>query len=276
MWRNLGPGTYDGAVPELPEVEAYRRLAAEAAGRTVAAVEVHDRRFLRHRTSMATVTSLSGLVLTAARRRGKLLVLDLGPTLPAGRRLGLHFGMAGRLLLDGRGPIDRLLYTSGRDDPAWDRLSVSFDDGSRLVVSDPRLLGGAVIDPDEEVLGPDAASCTLGDVIRAMGAGRAPLKARLLDQGALAGIGNLVADELLWRAGLAPTRPAGSLDGDELRRLHRFVRSTLRMLMARGGSHTGDLMPQRRPGGRCPRDGTALRREPVGGRTTWWCPAHQR
>jgi formamidopyrimidine-DNA glycosylase len=104
----------------------------------------------------------------------------------------------------------------------------------------------------------------------------APLKARLLNQSCLAGVGNLIADEVLWRAGLAPVRPAASLSRNEVRRLHRHLGRTIADLIERGGSHRGDLMEQRHPGGICPRDGTALARSTVGGRTSWWCPAHQR
>ena len=97
----------------------------------------------------------------------------------------------------------------------------------------------------------------------------------MLDQARLAGLGNLLVDEVLWRADLSPHRPAGLLDIDEVRRLRRVVRRVLDQMDRRGGSHTGDLFDARRPGGVCPRDGTGLRRATVGGRTTWWCPAHQ-
>jgi formamidopyrimidine-DNA glycosylase len=97
-----------------------------------------------------------------------------------------------------------------------------------------------------------------------------------MDQARLAGVGNLIADEVLWRAGLDPARPAGGLSPAELRRLHRHLGVGLAEMSERGGSHTGDLMEQRHPGGVCPRDGAALRRATVGGRTTWWCPVHQR
>ena len=128
------------------------------------------------------------------------------------------------------------------------------------------------------MLGPDALTITLAQLRVALatrGSGP-PLKARLLDQSRVAGIGNLLADEILWRAGLAPGRPCGSLTDPELRRLQRHLRTTLRDLEARGGSHTGDLMAERRVGGRCPRDGAELVRGTFGGRTTWWCPVHQR
>jgi formamidopyrimidine-DNA glycosylase len=97
-----------------------------------------------------------------------------------------------------------------------------------------------------------------------------------MDQGAVAGLGNLLVDEVLWRAGIAPTRAADSLTADEQRRLARGVRTVLQVLGRRGGSHTGDLMVARTPGGHCPRDGAELRRATVGGRTTYWCPDHQR
>jgi formamidopyrimidine-DNA glycosylase len=96
-----------------------------------------------------------------------------------------------------------------------------------------------------------------------------------LDQERLAGVGNLLADEMLWRVGLDPGRRSPLTDA-ELAALHRELRATLRQLGRRGGSHMGDLMDERHAGGRCPRDGAELRRATVGGRTTWWCPEHQR
>ncbi len=91
----------------------------------------------------------------------------------------------------------------------------------------------------------------------------------------MAGIGNLIADEVLWRAGLSPQRAATSLSPAELKRLHRHLGRTLSDLTERGGSHLGDLMDERHPGGVCPKDGSPLERTTVGGRTTWWCPVHQ-
>ncbi len=102
----------------------------------------------------------------------------------------------------------------------------------------------------------------------------APLKARLMDQERLAGVGNLLADEILWRAAIDPGRRT-PLDDDELRTLHKSLRSTLKLLDRRGGSHMGDLMEERQPGGHCPRDGAELLHAQVGGRTTYWCPVHQ-
>ena len=96
-----------------------------------------------------------------------------------------------------------------------------------------------------------------------------------MDQARVAGVGNLIADELLWRAGLDPRRPCASLTAEEVAHLHEHLAPTVLDLLGRGGSHTGDLVPERGLGGRCPHDGTALERATVGGRTTWWCPGHQ-
>lgn len=130
------------------------------------------------------------------------------------------------------------------------------------------------LDPEESRLGPDARTVTVAELRHAL-ASTAPLKARLMDQARLAGVGNLIADEVLWRAGLDPVRPANSLDAAESRRLHRHVVRTVEDMLVRGGTHMGDLLPHRVPGGLCPRDGAPLVRRTVGGRTTWSCPRHQ-
>jgi formamidopyrimidine-DNA glycosylase len=260
-------------VPELPEVEAYRRLAESALDRTIADVWAPDAWFLKTGLSADDVgAALTGRAFVAARRRGKVLLLDVSRDGPV---LGLRFGMTGRLLVDGRAGVDQLVYASNREVSAWDRFGVRFADGGDLRVRDPRRLGGVLLDPDEGGLGTDLLELTQAGLRDALGGSTVALKTRLMDQGRLAGVGNLTADEVLWRAGLDPRRPAGSLAPNELRRLHRHLRRTVDDLVERGGSHTGDLMPERGPGGACPKDGTLLSRASVGGRTTWWCPAHQ-
>lgn len=216
--------------------------------------------------------ALVGRAFTTARRTGKLLLLDTG----GGPTLGLRFGMTGRLLVDGAAGVEHLQYSSPREDAAWDRLVVAFADGGDLRVRDPRRLGGVFLDPDESRLGVDAAAVTPAALRGVLGRSTAPLKARLMDQARLAGVGNLTADEVLFRAGLDPARPAGSLSAAEIRRLHRHLRATLDDLLANGGSHTGRLQAHRVAGGRCPRDGSPLVRRTIGGRTTWSCPRHQR
>ena len=262
-------------MPELLEVETYRRQASHVVGRTIGGADAPDAWFVKGSEPDEVVAAVTGRRVVGARRRGKLLVLDLDET-SGGVRLGLRFGMTGRLLIAGTASIDRLEYSSARDDPAWDRFTLHFTDGTDLRVRDPRRLGGVLLDPDEDRLGVDALAATRADLAGALGASTAPLKARLMDQARLAGIGNLLADEILWRAGLDPARAAGGLDDDELATLHRALREVLADLMARGGSHTGDLRQAAALDGLCPRDGAPLARRQVGGRTTVSCPVHQR
>jgi formamidopyrimidine-DNA glycosylase len=259
------------------EVEAYRALAERAAlDRPIAVVEAPDAWYLKGGLTPEALTVLIGSHFSSARRRGKLLTLETsGPEGGPGPVLGLRFGMSGRLLVDGTPGVAELRYASNEPLERYDRFGVTFADGGHLRVRDPRRLGGVQLDPREEALGHDAATITAAQLGRALAGSRAPLKARLMDQARVAGVGNLIADEVLWRAGLAPDRPAGSLTTADVRRLHRHLRAALLEMTTRGGSHTGDLMEQRRAGGVCPRDGEPLRRDTVGGRTTWWCPAHQ-
>jgi len=263
---------YPRTVPELPEVESYRRLAEKALFRTIASVASPDAWFLKGATTARSLRrALVGHRFVAALRTGKLLLLELddGPT------LGIRFGMTGDLGVDGCFGVDQMLYAPRRHNPEWDRWSVKFEDGGSLVVNDPRRLGGVTLGADTSGLGPDAATISLGQLSAALRGSSAPIKARLLDQSHVAGIGNLMADEVLWRSSLSPIRPAGSLSPNEVRRLHRHLVRTVADLIERGGSHLGDLTDERHRGGRCPRDGAELVTAQVGGRTTWWCPAHQ-
>lgn len=261
-------------MPEILEVELARSLIESAAlGRTIASVDAPDAWFLKRGLTAAGARSvLTGRDLVSARRTGKQLLLD---TSDHGPVLGLHLGMSGRVVIDGEAAGDPLLYASNREVPAWHRFAVEFRDGGRLSLRDPRRLGGVELDPDEDRLGVDAFALTLAQLRALVAKSRAPLKAVLMNQARIAGLGNLLVDESLWRAGLDPARPADSLDAGEQARLSRAIRTTLRLLGRRGGSHTGDLMPAREPGGVCPRDGTPLLRRTVGGRTTYSCPSHQ-
>lgn len=261
-------------MPELAEVDAYRRLASTALGRRIAEVVAPDAWYLRGGLDAASLAdALVGRRFVDARRIGKLLLLDTDGNGPV---LGLRFGMSGRLLVDGTAGVDQLLYSSDQDLERWDRFGVRFADGGDLRIRDPRRLGGVELSPPEDRLGPDALSVTVADLTAVLATSQAPLKARMLDQARLAGVGNLAADEILWRAGLDPGRPAATLSPKEVVRLREEVVGTLRDLIAKGGSHRGDLQPERRPGGTCPQDGAPLIRRTVGGRTTWSCPRHQR
>jgi formamidopyrimidine-DNA glycosylase len=259
-------------VPEILEVEAARKvLDARALGREIAKVHAPDTWFMKRGTTAAALRhALVGNAFTAARRRGKQIVLD---TRDPDVRVGVHLGMSGRVLVDDEEAGDPLVYASNRRMPRWHRFGVRFADGGDFMVRDPRRLGAVELDPDESRLGPDAMTLSLAELDRALDLRTAPVKAVLMNQHRVAGLGNLLTDEVLWRAGVDPARSASTVDTDERRVLHKVIRTTLRTLDRRGGSHTGD-MPRTldRP---CPRDGSMLRRAKVGGRTTYWCPLHQ-
>jgi formamidopyrimidine-DNA glycosylase len=262
-------------LPEGIEVEQARRLIEERAlGREIARIEAPDAWYLKRGVTPAALhAALPGHRFAAARRQGKQLLLDTdrdGPT------LGLHLGMSGRVLIDDEAAGDPLIYGSNLENPVWHRFTVRFADGGALALRDPRRLGGVELDPDETRLGPDAFAITQAELDHVVTRSRAPVKAVLMDQSRVAGLGNLLVDEVLWRAGIDPARPARDLDRNERRRLHRAITRTVRMTLERGGSHMGDHMPQRMPGGVCPKDGTPLERRTVGGRTTFSCPQHQR
>jgi formamidopyrimidine-DNA glycosylase len=262
-------------VPEGVEVEYARRLIEERAlGRKIAGIDAPDAWYLkRGLTAAALEPAVTGHRLKAARRRGKLLLLD---TDRAGPTLGLHLGMSGRVLIDSEAAGDPLIYGSNLENPAWHRFTVRFADGGALALRDPRRLGAVELDPDEDRLGPDAFEITQAQLDDVITRSRAPVKAVLMDQSRVAGLGNLLTDEVLWRAAIDPARPARDLDRNERRRVHRAVKRTVSKTLERGGSHTGDHMRQRTPGGVCPKDGTPFERRTVAGRTTFSCPQHQR
>ena len=231
-------------MPELPEVERARALIeARALGRRIAAVDDSDTYVCRPHAPGEIAGALTGARLIAAHRRGKTMWCETD-----------------------RGPV---LGTT------WDRFALEFEDGGRLVLRDKRRLGRAVLDPVIERLGPDAAEVSVPEFRERVGRGTAPLKVRIMDQAVIAGVGNLLADEALWQARLAPLRPAGELDDAELDALRRAIRAAARSALRKGGVHTGRVIPARRRDGVCPRCGSPMARATVGGRTTYWCPAEQ-
>lgn len=262
-------------MPELIEVEAYRQAAAPTIGRQITAVDLLDPDYVKRVPNEMLIDSLLAERIESTRRIGKLMLLDISN----GASVGLRFGMTGRLIVDGAAPIDRLVYGSNNPDPKWNRFGIGFAAGS-MVIHDPRRLGSVELDPDESKLGVDAATIGTDDLAAAIARSRAPIKSRLMDQSRIAGLGNLLTDEILWRSGLDPLRPAGELSESEIDRLADAIVTTIDELTKRGGSHRGTLQDQREPSqvdaGFCPADGERLRRDRVGGRTTVWCPAHQR
>jgi formamidopyrimidine-DNA glycosylase len=246
-------------MPELPEVERARVALEQALGREIVAVDDCDTYVCRPHRPGEIAAALVGETFATARRRGKFMWLETeeGPT------LGLHLGMAGRIVND----PDELTR--------WDRFVVHFSDGGAFSLRDKRRLGRAVLNPDYTHVGPDAAAVGREEFRRVIGRGRAPIKARLLDQSAISGIGNLLADQALWQARIDPRRRTGDLSIEELDRLRRAVRASVRSAIRLGGAHTGRFIAAREAGGVCPRCGAPLQRARVGGRTTYWCPAEQ-
>lgn len=259
-------------MPEGVEIEYYRRTSEAALDREISSVQADDGWFLKEGTTAEAVhDALIGQAFTKARRIGKLLILDLS----SGERLGLRFGMTGRLIVDESASIEYLEYSSKKNDPKWDRFIVHFVDGGDLRIRDPRRLGGVILAPDENQLGADAFAITAEQLRDRVLVGHVALKARLLDQKRVAGIGNLIVDELLWRTGLDPAQPAGGLTETDATRLLLMLDQVLTEFLRDGGSHTGHLQESRTRGGKCPKDGRALERRTIGGRTTYSCPLHQ-
>ncbi len=255
-------------MPEGLEAEIWRSAMEIVVGRTIESAWVDER--------VATpgfVDTVIDATIIGVRRAGKVVLVDTdGPT------IGLHFGMTGRVVVDGVAPIARLQYASARDDPEWDRLRVfTGGDVPAIRFNDPRRLGRVSLDPDTSALGLDFTLVTATRLGRAIGGRRSAIKAVLLDQTVIAGLGNMCADEVLWWAGIDPHRPAHSLDAAEVERLAHAIRRRLPIMLRRGGSHRGTLSPSVRA--ECPpceRDGGQLRRDTIGGRTAVWCPIHQK
>ena len=258
-------------MPELIEVELYREAATRAVNRTVSSISISTQKYLKEGPLLADLRStLCGSRLVGARRTGKLLLLEIGTAV-----MGVRFGMTGRLIVDGEATINGLLYTTSEVKQRHIRFKMNFDGGGTLAVVDPRSFGNVELNPDETSLGPDAMHISKDDLDRLFKGSRATIKAVLLDQTKISGIGNLLCDEILWRSGLSPTRAGYSLNPEEIERVNCAIRITLRVLTKRGGSHTGDLQSERHRNGVCPTDGAQLEQTKVAGRTSWWCPEHQ-
>lgn len=273
-------------MPELPEVESARAVIERSAlDREIVDVDDTDGWVCRPHTAGELRDALVGHRLKAAHRRGKSIWCEVTGAAPV---LGIHLGMSGRI------HVSRAAGADGADDeggdyvgsrgrsaparqtkPEWDRFTLQFADGGSLRLFDKRRLGRVRLDPDIDALGPDAAEVTLAELRDLLGRSHTAVKARLLDQHAVAGVGNLLADEALWQAAIAPDRPADELDRDETAVLHRKLRAAIRRAIKRGGVHTGEIIEHRKAGDHCPRCGAPMRRATVGGRTTWFCSREQ-
>jgi len=271
-------------VPELPEVESARAVIERAAlEREIVDVDDSDTYVSRPHRPGEIRTALAGRRLTAAHRRGKSMWFDTSgtPQSPAaGPTLGIHLGMSGKIVIaDGRGSEieggDYWQRGRATGDHRFTRFSLTFADGGSLLLVDPRRLGRVRLDPPVDVLGPDAREISRAQFRAAFARGTAPVKARLLDQEAIAGIGNLLADASLWQARIHPATPVGDLEQAGVDRLYRAVRQVVQSTVAGGGVHTLPVGEFRRAGAHCPRCGAPMAHGTVAGRTTWWCSQEQ-
>jgi formamidopyrimidine-DNA glycosylase len=275
-------------MPELPEVETIRaHLAPRLVGRRIERVEIADPRLTRPEAPEAVATALEGEEIRAVGRRGKYLVVEFA----SGRHLLIHLRMTGNVEHPAQGGFDA--------DPHR-RAVVRLDDGSDVAYRDVRRFGTwELLEPGDldayfaaRRLGrePLERVFTTRALAQAFAGRRAPVKAALLDQRAAAGIGNIYADEALWRARIHPLQPAGSLNREELAALRNGIREALKMGIVRQGATLRDyrdpdgtrgrMQEEFRVYGRagepCFRCGTPIEKIRAGGRGTWFCPSCQR
>ncbi len=274
-------------MPELPEVETIRaHLAPHLVGRRLERVEILDPRLTRPHDPREVAAELDGERVTAVERRGKYLVVRF----ETDRALLIHLRMTGSLHHAPAGALD--------EDP-YRRAVVTLDNGSDVGYRDVRRFGTWLLLEPGEVepylavkVGPEPLErrFTTRFLAGRMKNRKAPVKAALLDQRTVAGLGNIYVDEALWFARLHPHRPAGELDDDEIRAVHRGVRRALERGIARQGATLRDYRTPDggsgsmqhefnvygREGEPCPRCGTPIEKTRAGGRGTWYCPACQR
>ena len=271
-------------MPELPEVETARSLIANRAlHRRIVGVDDADTFVCRPHSPGELREALVGRTLTAAHRRGKAMWCEtsgIGRSTTPGPDLGIHLGMSGRIIVvSGSGQASGAGEPRRRDaqpqKAAWTRFTLEFADGGSLVLFDKRRLGRIRLNPDIDALGPDAQEVAPGEFRSLIMKGTIAVKARLLDQSKIAGVGNLLADEALWEAKVPPAARVDSLQPKDADRLYRALQSAVRSAVANGGVHTGDVISARHPGGTCPRCGAEMIHGTVGGRSTWWCSREQ-
>ena len=258
-------------MPELPDVEGFRRyLAGHAQGHVITRVDAPDRMLVRNRTPRALNEALKGKTFRAPTRHGKWLVAPID-----GVDLLLHFGMTG-------------LLTWGRDQTARHRHDrvIFVCHGGELRYNNMRRFGGVWLARDEEErnavtgpLGPDAASIDRDRFDELLRMRRGGVKAALMDQRLIAGVGNLLSDEILWRARIHPATPVHNLSAAKRAALYEALRAAVGESIRYGcvphGSRWLTRVRDERDAA-CPRCGTVLRKATIAGRTACWCPRCQR
>lgn len=264
-------------MPEFVEAEAYRRTVEPVVGRRIESVVIRDARLLRRDGADPDLVraALTGATIDRTRRTGKAVLIDLS----SGHVVALSFGLRGWLMLDGRtaqATGDGWRVRSWRDDHI--RLRLTFEGGRRLELEDQLRLATLELDPDEDRFGVDVLELERDRFRNIMASSSSAVKTVLMDQRRIAGIGNLIADEMLYQGKIDPRRPASDLDDLELSELWQGLRRTRDRVLERNGSHQGVQIQSgaRERGSRCPRCGVEVERVTVGGRTTYLCPSHQR
>lgn len=283
-------------MPELPEVETIvRRLRRVLPGRTVAGVEIARENVVRGPVRRF-LDALEGSTIAAVERRAKFILIRLRD----GRIWTTHLRMSGKYRVAPRGAGGRVAGGAPRE--RYVRASFQLDDGTRLLYVDPRALGEMeVLDPagwaeKEASLGPEPLDPGFSPELlrRRLGDSRRSVKQVLLDQGRIAGLGNIYACEALWRARISPRRRAANVGPGRAVRLHRGIVSVLEAALEGGGTSLGAtyldyvdaegepgafserLDVYGREGEACSRCGTPIRRIVQGQRSTWYCPRCQR
>lgn len=261
-------------MPELPDVEGFRRLlAGSASGQPIRRVSVPAPEILRNTSPQRLGRALSGQRLGQPQRHGKWLCAPAGPQM-----LVLHFGMDGSLQWV---PAGRLAASRR---VAADRLVLLCRDGELRYRSVRKLGGVWLAGSPEEVAavtgpqGPDALTLDQAGLAGRLAGRRGAVKPALMSQSVIAGLGNLTVDEVLWRARIHPRIPVGRLGAPGLRRLHGAVQEVLAAAVPAGRvpGYEGWLTGARdERAAACPRCGTRLSRGRVGGRGTVWCPRCQ-
>lgn len=253
-------------VPELPDVEQFRRaFARHATGRSIGEVVVTDAGILRDVTAEELDRMLRGRRFGEPERRGKWLIAWTdGPT-PL-----IHFGMTGDVAWGpsstGRHPHDRVIFVLDRGEVRYRNMRKFGGLWLAREASDVDVLLGH--------LGPDALTVGRREFLQRLERRRGGVKAALMDQTFIAGAGNLLADEILWTARIHPSRPIDELSTDERSRLYRSLRAVIDGWVDREGE-TRWTRVRGRPGARCPRCRHELARTIVGGRRTYFCPTCQ-
>lgn len=262
-------------MPEFVEAEAYRRTLDPVIGAAIDAVDIPDQRILRRNDDEGDLVRgvLTGAKIVGTRRIGKAVLTDVS----SGHTLALAFGLRGRLLLDG-GTSDAAGHW--REKPARpDHVRFRMRLGDHEVELEDQLrLATIEIDVDESKFGIDIMALEKRELRSLLGLSDAAIKSVLMNQTRIAGIGNLIADEMLYQGGIDPRRPASDISGNDLDDLWTGVRRTRDRVLERNGSHHGVLIQSgaRERGASCPRCGVEIKRITVGGRTSYFCPDHQR